>query len=96
MGVLAKVTIILDGENHQVDLDESGDTILETAKKMGIDPPFSCQGGVCTTCMCKVTEGKVKMDMNYALTDQEIEEGFALTCQSHPITETVVIDYDDV
>ena len=60
----------------------------------GVDVPFSCKGAVCCTCRAKLMEGKVHMDMNYALTDQEVEDGYILTCQSHPITEKVIVDYD--
>ncbi|MEI8137041.1 MAG: 2Fe-2S iron-sulfur cluster-binding protein, partial [Bacteroidota bacterium] len=64
------------------------------AIEAGVDAPFSCKGAVCCTCRAKVLEGKVKMDANFALTDTEVEEGFILTCQAHPLTEKVVIDYD--
>ena len=93
---MSKVTIILDEETSEFELDESGHSILEEALEHDLDAPFSCQGGVCTTCKAKLKEGKVKMDMNFALTDTEVEEGFILTCQSHPTTEKVVVSYDEV
>ncbi|MBP6756280.1 MAG: 2Fe-2S iron-sulfur cluster binding domain-containing protein, partial [Bacteroidia bacterium] len=67
---------------------------LDAAIEAGVDAPFSCKGAVCCTCRAKVIEGKVKMDNNFALTDSEVEEGFILTCQAHPLTEKVVIDFD--
>lgn len=75
-------------------LKTSGISILDAAIEAGVDAPFSCKGAVCCTCRAKVIEGKVKMDANFALTDAEVDEGFILTCQSHPLSEKVVIDYD--
>ncbi len=91
---MSTVKITLDEQIHEVQLSEGGDSILQTALSAGLDAPFSCQGGVCTTCKAKTLSGKVKMDTNFALTDGEIEEGYILTCQSHPISETVEITYD--
>jgi ring-1,2-phenylacetyl-CoA epoxidase subunit PaaE len=71
-----------------------GETILEAALKQGADLPFSCKGGVCSTCKAKLLAGKVDMDTNYALEQEEVEQGYILTCQSHPRTEKVVIDFD--
>ena len=90
----AKVTIILDGNETTVDLNTKGNTILDAAIEADLDVPFACKGAVCCTCRAKVLEGKVIMDANFALTEQEVEDGYILTCQSHPITEKVVIDYD--
>ena len=67
---------------------------LDAAIEADLDVPFACKGAVCCTCRAKVLEGKVIMDANFALTEQEVEDGYILTCQSHPITEKVVIDYD--
>ena len=92
---VAKVTLILDDEKEQFELEADGMSILDKAKKEGIDAPFSCMGGVCSTCRAKVLEGKARMDMNYALTDKEVEEGFILTCQSHPTTEKIIVSYDE-
>ena len=90
----ADVTVIIDGETFNYSLHSSGDSILDASMDAGADVPFSCKGAVCCTCRAKLMEGKVHMDMNYALTDQEGEEGYILTCQSHPITPKVVVDYD--
>jgi ring-1,2-phenylacetyl-CoA epoxidase subunit PaaE len=90
----SKVIVKLDGVSVGFDLPFSGDTILEAALKQGADLPFSCKGGVCATCKARLIEGKVDMDVHYALEQEEIEEGYILTCQSHPRTDTVVIDFD--
>lgn len=92
----AHVTVIMDGEEFDFDLDADGDSILDASIDAGVDAPFSCKGAVCCTCKAQVLEGKVDMEMNYALTDEEVEQGFILTCQAHPQSEKVVIDYDVV
>ena len=89
------VKILLDDEEHTFEMDR-GKTILEVALKKGLDAPYSCQGGICSTCLGQVTEGKAVMDKNSILTDGEIEDGLILTCQAHPTTATISIDYDDV
>ena len=68
--------------------------ILDEALKQGADLPFACKGGVCCTCKAKLAEGKVEMDVHWGLEEEEIKQGFILTCQSHPVTEKVVIDFD--
>jgi ring-1,2-phenylacetyl-CoA epoxidase subunit PaaE len=75
-------------------LAAEGDTILTAALKQGIDLPFACKGGVCSTCRAKLQEGKVLMDRNYALESEEVAKGFILTCQSHPTTDKVFVDFD--
>lgn len=92
--VKAKVKVIQYGVETDFDLETGSISILEAAIEAGVDAPFSCKGAVCCTCRAKVLEGKVKMDANFALTDAEVEEGFILTCQAHPLTENVVVDYD--
>ena len=77
-------------------LGTDGLSILDAAIEAGVDAPFSCKGAVCCTCRAKVLEGKVSMDANYALTEAEVEDGFVLTCQAHPLTEKVVIDFDAI
>ena len=79
-----------------VDFDmgfESG-SILDEALKRGADLPFACKGGVCCTCKAKLIEGEVTMDVNWGLEHEELAMGYILTCQSHPVTETVKIDFD--
>lgn len=92
--VNAKMKVLQYGIETEFNLETTGLSILEAAIEAGVDAPFSCKGAVCCTCRAKVLEGKVKMNANFALTDAEVEEGFILTCQAHPLTDTVVIDYD--
>lgn len=89
-----KVTIKLDGRSFSFDLAANNDSILDAALKLGVDLPFACKGGVCGTCRAKITEGQVDMDINYALESEEVHEGFILTCQAHPITKNVMVDFD--
>jgi ring-1,2-phenylacetyl-CoA epoxidase subunit PaaE len=91
----AQVSLILDGMQTDFSVNSKGQTILEAALNIGLDAPYSCKGGVCSTCRAKVIEGSVKMNNNLTLTDKEVEEGYILTCQSHPTSETLRISYDD-
>lgn len=93
-GKTSKVTVKLDGISFSFDLPFDGDTILEAALKQGADLPYSCKGGVCATCKARLLEGKVDMDVHYALEQEEIDEGYILTCQSHPRSEEVKVDFD--
>ena len=90
----SNITVKLDGRSFDFDLSFNGDTILDAALQQGADLPFACKGGVCCTCKAKLLEGNVSMDVCYGLEPEEIEQGFILTCQSHPTTEKVVVDYD--
>ncbi len=76
-------------------MSQGTNNILDAALLNGADLPFACKGGVCCTCKAKVIEGKVEMDVNYALEPEEVEQGYILTCQAHPLTETVVVDFDE-
>ena len=89
----SKVTIICDGDRTELELG-ADDTILEAALGANIDAPYACQGGSCCTCRAKLIEGKVEMKVNYALLDSEVDQGYILTCQSRPLTPTVIVDYD--
>ena len=89
------VTMILDDEEHQFAMDTSK-TILEQALVIGLDAPYSCQGGICSTCIAQVSEGSAKMEKNSILTDDEVASGLVLTCQAHPVSQKITIDYDDV
>lgn len=91
----AELTVTVDGVTTTFVMDKKTD-ILSAALKQGLDAPYSCQGGICSSCMCRVLEGGVEMMSNHILTDEEIEEGLILTCQSHAVTDKLVIDYDDV
>lgn len=88
------VTIILDGTTTDITVDASQDTVLSAAQKAGIDMPFSCAGGMCCTCRCKVLKGTTTMDANFSLAQWEIDAGYTLACQSRPIDENVVLDFD--
>lgn len=92
--VMAQVTVIMDGDETTFELASDGKNILDAAMDQDVDVPFSCKGGVCCTCRAKVLEGKVHMKTNYALTEDEVAEGFILTCQAHPLTPVVIVDYD--
>jgi ring-1,2-phenylacetyl-CoA epoxidase subunit PaaE len=88
------VTINLDGRRSTFTLAEDDVPILEAALRVRSDAPFACRGGVCGTCRAKVVEGQVAMETNYALEPEELDRGYVLTCQSHPLTEIVKLDYD--
>ncbi|MEO5787736.1 MAG: ferredoxin--NADP reductase [Gelidibacter sp.] len=90
-----KITIVLDDETTTFEMSQK-QTILEAALDKDLDAPYSCQGGICSSCLARVTEGEVKMRNNSILTDVEVAEGLILTCQAHPITPNVSIDYDDI
>lgn len=87
-------TIILDGAAQTVTVAKGSQTILEAAQAAKIDVPYACTAGVCSTCRALVVEGEVEMQANYALEDYEVRRGYVLTCQSHPVSDKVVIDYD--
>lgn len=91
---VSHVTIRLDGRSFDFDLPFNNASILDAALKQGADLPFACKGGVCTTCKAKLLEGKVEMDVNYGLEQEEVNEGYILTCQSHPRTKRLVVDFD--
>jgi len=89
------ITVVLNGIKSEIEAHPD-DTVLEAGQVAGLDLPFSCRGGVCATCRAKLVEGSVEMEVNYALDPWETEAGFVLTCQSHPTTDRVVVDYDAV
>ncbi|MBX2893341.1 MAG: phenylacetate-CoA oxygenase/reductase subunit PaaK [Saprospiraceae bacterium] len=90
----ASVTVIQDGTQFDFMLTSDGSTLLDAAMRAGADLPFSCKGGVCSTCKAKVLEGEVEMEINYGLEADEVEAGYVLTCQSHPKTKRVVVSFD--
>tara|TARA_B100001287_G_scaffold267390_1_gene262439 strand:+ start:986 stop:2092 length:1107 start_codon:yes stop_codon:yes gene_type:complete len=90
----AMVTVICDDEEVEFSLEKDGDTILDAAMDEDLDVPFSCKGAVCCTCKAKVVSGEVIMDANYALSDEEVADGFVLACQAHPASAKVIIDFD--
>lgn len=88
------ITVKLDGRTFEFNLDYNGNAILDAALAEGADAPFACKGGVCCTCKAKILEGEVEMESNYGLDKSEVKAGFVLTCQSHPRSRKVVVDYD--
>jgi ring-1,2-phenylacetyl-CoA epoxidase subunit PaaE len=89
-----EVTVIMDGNHASFTMDKDKESLLDAGLRAGIDMRYSCKGGVCSTCRCKVLEGTVDMDVNYALEDYEVARGFVLSCQSFPVTDRVVVDFD--
>lgn len=89
------VTVMVDDEEHTFVMPQTK-TILESALENKVDAPYSCQGGICSSCIAKVTSGKAEMRQNNILTDGELEEGLILTCQAQPTTPSISVDYDDV
>ncbi|MBC7826385.1 MAG: phenylacetate-CoA oxygenase/reductase subunit PaaK [Chitinophagaceae bacterium] len=94
IGPKSKVSIKLDGIMFDFELSKSGASILDGALQQGAELPYACKGGVCSTCRAKLVSGEVTMDTNYALEPDEIAKGFILTCQSHPVTDSVIVDFD--
>ncbi len=90
-----RITVLVDDETTTFEMSQK-QTILEAALDEDIDAPYSCQGGICSSCIAKITEGEATMRQNNILTDGELEQGLVLTCQAHPTTPTLVVDYDDV
>jgi ring-1,2-phenylacetyl-CoA epoxidase subunit PaaE len=89
-----EVTVIMDGNHSTFSMEQDKESVLDAGLRHGIDMRYSCKGGVCSTCRCKVVEGKVDMDVNYALEDYEIAAGFVLSCQSFPASGSLVLDFD--
>ncbi|WP_340155265.1 ferredoxin--NADP reductase [uncultured Winogradskyella sp.] len=90
-----KIKVTVDEEEFEFNMSQK-QTILDAALKQDIDAPYSCQGGICSSCIAKLTEGTAEMRQNNILTDSEVAEGLILTCQAHPTSATVAVDYDDV
>jgi ring-1,2-phenylacetyl-CoA epoxidase subunit PaaE len=90
-----KITVMVDDEETTFEMSQK-QTLLEAALKQGLDAPYSCQGGICSSCLARVTFGTAAMIKNSILTDGEIAAGLVLTCQAHPTSETIYVDYDDV
>ncbi|MGN6286527.1 MAG: 1,2-phenylacetyl-CoA epoxidase subunit PaaE [Afipia sp.] len=91
----AIASLIVDGKRKDVPIAE-GEAILDAALRAGMDLPYACKGGMCSTCRAKIVEGETTMDVNYSLEPWELEAGFVLTCQAHPVSERVVVDYDQM
>ncbi|HJU22066.1 MAG TPA: 1,2-phenylacetyl-CoA epoxidase subunit PaaE [Casimicrobiaceae bacterium] len=91
-----EVNVVIDGSQRTFLLEKGRENIIDGGLRNGIELPFSCKGGVCSTCRCKLVEGEVDMDVNFALEDYEVARGFILACQSYPVTDRVSIDFDRV
>ena len=90
-----KISILVDSEETTFEMSQQ-QTLLEAALKQGLDVPYSCQGGICSSCICRITEGAAEMKKNQILNDAEVAEGLTLACQAYPTTTTIKIDFDDV
>ena len=95
IGGHTKITVLVDGDETTFEMSQK-QTVLEAALKQGIDAPYSCQGGICSSCLARIKSGTAEMKKNTILTDSEIAEGLVLTCQAHPTSDKLSIDYDDV
>jgi ring-1,2-phenylacetyl-CoA epoxidase subunit PaaE len=94
-GATCKATITLDGASRVVEMAKEGETILDAALAANLDAPYACKAGVCSTCMAKVLEGETEMETNHALEDYEVQRGYVLTCQCYPLSDTVVVSFDE-
>jgi ring-1,2-phenylacetyl-CoA epoxidase subunit PaaE len=90
-----KITVMVDDEETTFEMSQK-QTVLEAALKQGIDAPYSCQGGICSSCLARITNGSAEMKKNSILTDGEVAEGLILTCQAHPTSAEIYVDFDDV
>ncbi len=88
------VTLVIDGVHQSFTMQRDRESVLDAGLAQGIDIRYACKGGICATCRCKVVDGKVDMDANYALEDYEIARGFVLSCQAFPASDTLVLDFD--
>ena len=89
-----EVTAIIDGTRRRFIVGKGVDNIIDSGIANGVELPYSCKGGVCSTCRCRLIEGEVDMDVNFALEDYEVARGFRLACQSYPVSDKVVVDFD--
>lgn len=90
-----QITVIVDDEQNTFEMSQK-ETVLDAALDHDLDAPYSCQGGICSSCLARIKEGEANMRQNNILTDSEVSEGLILTCQAHPTTPTIVVDYDDI
>ncbi|MEO4040626.1 1,2-phenylacetyl-CoA epoxidase subunit PaaE [Hoeflea sp. CAU 1731] len=90
------VEAVMDGVRSTFSMEGADGNVIDAAHRQGIELPYSCKGGMCCTCRCKLVEGKVEMAENYSLEPWELDAGYILSCQARPLTEKVVLDFDDV
>lgn len=93
-GATCEASVTLDGATRVFRMPKTGESLLDAALANQIDAPFACKAGVCSTCRAKVLEGEVEMQANHALEDYEVRQGYVLTCQCYPLSDKVVISYD--
>ena len=91
---VTQVTVIMDGHKKSFGMPRSGVSIVDAAAEQGVELPYSCKGGVCATCRCHLRDGEVEMAVNYGLEPWEVEKGFVLACQSTPLSDEILLDYD--
>ena len=91
---VCKATITIDGTTREIEMARNGETVLEAALGANMDAPYACKAGVCSTCRAMVLEGEVEMEKNHALEDYEVNRGYVLTCQCYPLSDSVVVSYD--
>jgi ring-1,2-phenylacetyl-CoA epoxidase subunit PaaE len=91
----SRITVIMDGHRKEFPMAAGGESIVDGAARHGIELPYSCKGGVCATCRTLVRHGDVQMDSNFGLESWEVEKGYVLACQSHPLSAEVTLDYDE-
>jgi len=89
-----EATVTLDGATRVFKMPKQGQTLLEAALENNMDAPYACKAGVCSTCRAKVIEGETEMEVNHALEDYEVRQGYVLTCQCYPLSDRVVVSYD--
>ena len=89
-----EVSVIIDGSQRTFLLEKGRENIIDAGLRNGVELPFSCKGGVCSTCRCRLVAGEVDMDVNFALEDYEVARGFILACQSYPVTDRITVDFD--
>jgi len=93
---LSHITVISDGRALSFDLPRNTQNVLDAGNAIGAELPYSCKAGVCSTCKCRVIEGEVEMDSNHALEDYEVAAGYVLSCQTYPVSDKVVLDFDQL
>ena len=93
-GKVSRVTVKADGRETVFELSPDGENILDAALEAGVDLPYACKGGACATCKARLVRGEVEMDVRHALEDSEIAAGFVLSCQAHPLSDDVLLDFD--
>ena len=95
-GTCCSVVVSLDSKSTTFEMSRAGDTLLEAVRRVRPEVPYACEGGVCATCRAKLVEGRVNMQLNFALEESDLSSGYVLTCQSVPLTDRIVIDFDDL